>query len=101
MVLADMAVQQLQNKIAGSVMLPNDLGYEETRRGWQRAVDQHPALILVPENAQDVVAGVQFAREHNLGIGIQSSGHGVQQPADNQLLIVTTRMKGVKVDSEA
>ncbi len=94
------SVQLLKNQIAGEVLTPNDPGYEQTRRGWQLSIDQHPALILVPENAQDVVTSVQFAREHNLGIGIQSTGHGVQHPADNQMLIVSSRLASVQIDPE-
>jgi FAD/FMN-containing dehydrogenase len=95
------AAQELQEGIAGSVLTPDDPGYEETRRGWNLSIDQHPALIVVAEYAQDVVATVRFAREAGLGVGIQSTGHGIQHPADNSLLIVTTRMKSVHIDATA
>ncbi|HKD76848.1 MAG TPA: FAD-binding protein, partial [Ktedonobacterales bacterium] len=70
----------------------------QVRRGWNRLIDQHPALILVAANSQDVVAGVRFAREAGLGMGVQGTGHGVQHPADDHLLIVTSRMNAAHVD---
>lgn len=94
-------VQLLKQHVSGSVLTPADADYETTRRGWNLAVDQHPALIVVAESAADVVAGVNFAREAGLGVGVQSTGHGVHQPADDHVLIVTSRMKDVQTDVAA
>ena len=65
------------------------------------SIDQHPALILLPENAEDVAAGIRFAREANLGVAVQVTGHGVKIAADADLLIVTSQMNKVEVDAEA
>lgn len=92
---------QLQERVAGSVITPDHPDYDRTRRGWNLSVDQRPALILIPENAQDVAVGVRFAAESGLGVAIQSTGHGIHHPADDNLLIVTSRMNGVQVDTEA
>ncbi len=94
------AVQQLRQQFTGTILAPDDSDYEPTRHGWNLSIDQHPALILVPANAQDVVAGVRFAREHGLGVGVKLTGHGIQHPADNNLLIVTSRMAAVEVDPQ-
>src|SRR5215207_8385706 len=87
------AVQQLQDQIADSVVMPDDPGYEQARLGWNRAYDQRPAVILFANSADDVVAGVRFAREAGLGVSMRSTGHGMMQPADDNLLIVTSDMK--------
>jgi FAD binding domain/Berberine and berberine like len=94
------SVQRLQKHIAGRILTPNDPAYEQTRRGWNLTIDQHPALILVAANAQDVIAGVRFAREQGLSIGVKSTGHGIQYPADDNLLIVTSQMTAVHVDPQ-
>ncbi len=93
--------ESLKQQVNGSVITPADPAYETTRRGWNLAVDQHPALIIVAESAADVIAAVNFARAQELGVAVQSTGHGVQQPADDHLLIVTSRLKGVQVDAGA
>lgn len=93
--------EQLQSQVSGLVLTPDSGDYEQARRGWNRTVDQHPALILVADDAQDVVAGVRFACDHGLGVGVQLTGHGVQHPADGQLLIVTARLKSVEVNVAA
>jgi FAD/FMN-containing dehydrogenase len=95
------SVQALERNVSGSVLTPDDADYEATRRGWNLSIDQHPALILVAEDARDVAAGVRFARDEGLGVGVQLTGHGVQHPADSSLLIVTARMTSVRVDAAA
>ena len=92
-------VQTLQGQLAGYVLQPNDPDYDKFRRGFNLAIDQHPALILVADNAQDVVAGVRYAHEHHLGVSVLLTGHGVQHPADDNLLIVTSCLTAVQVDA--
>ena len=93
--------QRLQQQVSGDVLSPQDTHYDQTRRGWNFAVDQSPALILIAANAQDVQAAVRFARAEGMGVGVQLTGHGMQQPADENLLIVTSRMTGVRINPQA
>lgn len=97
----DAAVQQLQNQIAGSVITPDDTNYNDVRRGHNLTIDQYPAIIVVPHNPQDVVAAVRFARENGLNVGVQSTGHGQQNLADGNMLVVTSQMKNVQVNADA
>ncbi len=92
--------QRLQQQVSGDVLSPQDTNYDQTRRGWNFAVDQSPALILIATNAQDVQAAVRFARAEGMGVGVQLTGHGMQQPADGNLLIVTSRMTGVRINPQ-
>jgi hypothetical protein len=91
-------ISQLKEQINGTVLTPEDSDYEQARLAWNRNTVQHPAVILIPDNTQDVIAGVQFARDAGLGIGIQSTGHGVHAPSNDNLLILTSRLKKVTVD---
>ena len=95
------AAQRLQDQVGGAVLTPEDKDYDQLRRGWNLSIDQYPALILVPHHVQDVVAGVNFAREQGLGVAVLLTGHGIQYPADGQLLIVTSRMNKVDISPEA
>lgn len=97
--LTQASLDDLRLRIQGDVLTPGDARYEDARKTWNRALDQHPALIIVAQHASDVVAAVRFASKANLGISIQSTGHGVILPADGNLLIVTSRMNNVRVDA--
>jgi len=83
------------------VLTPDDAGYDAARMGWNVAVQQHPALIVVANSAADVAAAVRFASKQGLGVAVRSTGHGVIRPADDNLLIVTSPMADVQVDAAA
>ncbi len=95
------ALQTLRMQIQGSVLTPDDAGYDAARMGWNVAVQQHPALIVMANSAADVAAAVRFAGQHGLGVAVKSTGHGVIRPADDNLLIVTSPMADVQVDAAA
>lgn len=92
-------VNALRDEIDGTVIIPGDADYDAARMAWNLAVDQYPALILIAESAADVAAGVRYARSHDLGIAIQSTGHGVLLPANDCLLIMTSHLSAVSVDA--
>ena len=46
----------LQQQIEGRVLLPGDPDYDQVRGGWNRSIEQRPALILIAQSARDVVA---------------------------------------------
>ena len=91
----------LQQQVTGNVFMAGDRGYDQARRAWDLTINQYPALILMADNVNDIIAGVRLAREINLGVAIQSTGHGLQFPADNSLLIVTSGLRTLYVDSIA
>ena len=94
----DEYLEQLEEEVCGAVWLPGDPGYDAARRTWNLTVDQHPAVIVVAERADDVAAAVRYANQVGLGIAVQSTGHGVLRAADDALLIVTAGMKDVQID---
>lgn len=92
---------QLRTRIGERLLLPGDAGFEQARLGWNRVIEHHPALILVATGVQDIVEGVRYAREAGIGIGVQLTGHGTQQPVDAGLLIVMSAMNAVEVDQRS
>lgn len=95
------AATRLQMQVQGQVIVPGDADYDDARLAWNRKVDQHPALIVAAESSQDVATAVAFARQHKLGVAIQSTGHGNVRPADDCLLILTRGLRGVAIDPAA
>jgi FAD binding domain len=93
----------LRNLLAGDVVGPGDTGWDAARLAWNLAVDQRPAAVALPENADDVTAIVAFARAHDLRVAPQGTGHGA--PAlgalDDTILLKTERMRGVTIDPVA
>ena len=40
------ALHDFQKKLTGDLLLPDDKGYDETRKVWNGMIDKHPALIV-------------------------------------------------------
>lgn len=92
---------QLQARVTGLVTSLGDPHYDEWRAAWNLTVNQHPALIVVAESVADIAAAVRFAREADLKVAVQATGHGVIRPADDSLLIITSRLTEVRVDAQS
>ena len=91
----------LRASIQGIVAVPGDAAYDPARMSWNLSFQHQPAVIVVAENAADVVEAVRFARAEGLEIAVQATGHGVARAAEGNLLIVTAKMTGVRVDGAA
>ena len=97
-----MNVETLRSRISGDVVAPEAPEWDEVRLAWNLAVDQRPALVALPETADDVVAIVEYAREHGYRIAPQGTGHnaGPLGPMPHTVLLKTERMRGVEIDAE-
>jgi len=96
-------VNALRDRLAGDAVVPGDSDWDAARSAWNLTADLHPAAVVLAENAEDVAATVDFAREHGLRVAPQGPGHGAPlMPAlDDVLLLRTRRMNGVEVDPGA
>src|SRR5436305_6963895 len=99
--LAPPAPQELRglaNAIAGDVLAPGDNDWDGARQAWALAVDQRPAAVALPENADDVAQIVRFAAEQGLRVAPQGTGHNAH-PLEGRLggsiLLKTDRMRRV------
>jgi FAD/FMN-containing dehydrogenase len=93
-------LSQFTKSFAGEVIRPGDPGYDAARVVWNGMIDRHPALIVRPTFAVDVVAAVRFGREHGLIIAVRSGGHSIPglSTCDNGIVIDLSRMRGAEVD---
>ena len=82
---------------------PGEERWDSARAAWNLAVNQAPAMVARPGNADEVAAVVNFARENGLRVAVQAEGHGAGPLAglsEDTLLLKTGRMTGVEVDVE-
>jgi FAD binding domain-containing protein len=100
---ATLDVDGLRGRLAGSVTVPGDVGWDTARQAWNLAVDQRPVAVAEPEIVSDVVAIVNFARERGLRITAQGTGHNAAALAslDDTILVRTHRMRAVEIDVDA
>src|SRR5207237_9409170 len=101
--LEETAVQELISRMRGEVLRPGDAGYEQAHRVYNGMIEKRPALIAHCVDVADVIAAVNFAREHELtlaGRGGCHSGRGLGT-CDDGLVIDLSGMKGIRVDPSA
>ena len=97
------AIETLKPRLRGVLSLPGDAGFEEARTVWNAAIDRRPAVVVRCLGTADVIACVQFAREHDLLLCIKGGGHNIAglATADGALMIDLSLMRGVWVDPVA
>ncbi len=93
-------IGELKSGFKGEILLPGDGGYEGARRIWNAMIDRRPAVIARCTSTQDVVQGVNFARENGLLLAVRGGGHNIAGNAmcDDGFVIDLSRMKAVRVD---
>src|SRR6266550_3050515 len=93
--------KELRGMIKGSVLIPDDPGYEEARQIWNAMIDRRPAMIVQCANADDVSAAIAFPRRNKLEISIRGAGHNIAGNAlcNDGLTIDFSNMKNVRVDA--
>jgi FAD/FMN-containing dehydrogenase len=92
----------LKMRLRGPVLTPGDAGYDESRTVWNAMIDRKPAVVARCLGTADVIACVQFAREHDLLLCIKGGGHNIAglATADGALMLDMSLMRGVWVDPQ-
>jgi hypothetical protein len=78
--------------------------WDSARAAWNLAIDQEPAMVARPGDADEVAAVVNFARESGLRVAVQAEGHGAGALAgmgEDTLLLKTGRMTGAEIDADS
>ena len=96
-------IEALRVRVAGDVVAPGDPEWDDARQAWNLAVDQWPAAVALPENAQDVAEVVALAAEAGVQVAPQGTGHNAAAlgSLDDTILLKTERMRGVTIDPAA
>ncbi|AHG02284.1 FAD-linked oxidase (plasmid) [Halostagnicola larsenii XH-48] len=97
------AVRSFDAAFGGDIVRPDDSEYDRARAVWNGMIDRYPALVARCSGTADVVASVQFAREHDLELAVRGGGHNVAGTAvcDGGIVVDLSEMNGVYVDREA
>jgi FAD/FMN-containing dehydrogenase len=97
------AVTEFKARFKGTVLVPSDAAYEETRQIWNGMINRCPSVIARCSSADDVVQAVNFGRDHGLLVSVRGGGHNIAGNAvcDDGLMIDLAPMKKVTVDAAA
>src|ERR1700737_3391032 len=65
----------LKASVRGELIQPGDEAYDAARKVYNGMIDRYPALIVRCADVADVIAAVNFGREHNILVSIRGGGH--------------------------
>ncbi len=97
------SVDEIDSRLGGEVILPDDPRYDEARAVYNAMIDKRPAVIARCESSADVAAALAFARESNLAVAVRGGGHNGPGfgTVDDGIVIDLSRMNGVDVNDGA
>lgn len=101
-----MQIQDLRNRIEGTVTTSTDQGYETLRCGmvWNHLTPaRYPSAIVQAATEHDVVEAVRFAGAQGMKIAVRGGGHSWVGFSlhDGSLLIDLGHLKQLLIDTEA
>jgi FAD/FMN-containing dehydrogenase len=93
-------LDQLEDRVIGSVLTRDHAGYDTARAVHNGLVDRKPALIVRARTTEDVVAALEFARRGGFEVSVRGGGHNVAGRAvtDGGVMIDLAEMKNIAVD---
>src|SRR5581483_6186684 len=95
-------LEELKARVRGQTITRGDEGYESARRVYNGMIDKRPQVIVRCSDVADVMASVEFAREHGLDLSIRGGSHSVPGfgTNDDGIVIDLVEMNGVRVDPQ-
>ncbi|MGZ4350910.1 MAG: FAD-binding oxidoreductase, partial [Solirubrobacteraceae bacterium] len=95
---------ELRDTVRGTILTPEDDGYDEASKIWNGAHDGYrPGVIVRCTGVADVLAAVAFARRSGLPVAVRGGGHSVAgfSTVDCGIVIDLGEMNEVHVDPAA
>ncbi|HEX8087088.1 MAG TPA: FAD-binding oxidoreductase [Solirubrobacteraceae bacterium] len=97
-------LSRLDNLITGRIVTPADSDWDAVRQAFNVLLDVRPAAVALPADARDVVAIVDYAREHGLRIAPQATGHNagpLGSDLADTILVNVRELQEVTIDPAA
>jgi FAD/FMN-containing dehydrogenase len=87
----------------GTLIGPDDAGYDEARKVYNAMIDKRPALIARCSGPDDVAKAVAFARDYGLPLAVRGGGHNGAGlgTSDGGVVVDLSGLKRIEVDPQA
>jgi FAD/FMN-containing dehydrogenase len=94
--------ETLRHRLTGTVIEPGQPGWDAATQAFNLTLVQEPALVAIPTDERDVIAIVDFARDHGMQVAPQRTGHNAEPlgALDDVILVRTDALQGVEIDAE-
>lgn len=101
--LEQAAIKELSDSLRGRLLLAGAEGYDSARRVLNPSIDKHPALIVQPSGAADIMSAVTFARERELLVAVKCGGHSFsgKSTCEGGMQIDLSSFRNARVDAQS
>jgi FAD/FMN-containing dehydrogenase len=101
--LNEISIQEFRATLRGSIIEPQDQGYDDARKVYNAMISKRPRMIVLCVDVADVIQSVNFARKNNILLSIRGGGHnaGGLGICDDGLVIDLSLIKYTRIDLEA
>ncbi len=95
-------IASLPDALDEIVVWPGDDAWDNARRAWNLSVDQRPVAVALPRTADDVIAIVAWAKDQDLRVAAQGTGHAAAAHTSlaDAVLVKTAAFDHVHIDAE-
>ena len=89
-------------ELTGEVIKREDFEYEEERKGWNRAIEKYPLVIVYCECEEDIRNAIIFAKTNSLSVRIRSGRHHYEgYSTGNDIVVIdVSKMNKIYIDEE-
>jgi FAD/FMN-containing dehydrogenase len=97
-------IAELQDRVRGPVIPPDDAAYEEARKVWNGMFDERrPAAVIRPADEADVAAAVAVLADVEAPLAMRGGGHHIAGfgGCDGGFVLDLSGMRGSAVDPDA
>ncbi|MBM7438132.1 FAD-binding oxidoreductase [Streptomyces sp. HB132] len=93
-------LETMRTALRGPVIGPDDQEYGQARTVYNGMIDKKPAAVVKCRDTADVMAAVDFVREHGLDVAVLGGGHSGPGLglSDGAVTLDLSPMNGVRVD---
>lgn len=95
------ALVALRERLNGTLLLPEDVGYDAARRPWNLSIEQRPDAVASPADVDDLRALLVAARESGASLAVQPSGHGASGSLEGAVLVRMSAFDELTIDRES
>ena len=87
-------------ELTGEVITREDFEYEEERKGWNRAIEKYPLVIVYCECEEDIRNAIIFAKTNSLSVRIRSGRHHYEgYSTGNDIVVIdVSKMNKIYID---
>lgn len=96
--VAGTELDDLRRRVSGRLHVPGEEGYVPASLAWVVNIPQRPLAVLEVRDADDVIAAVRWAVDHDVRVTAQPTGHGANGTLEGVLLLRTRALGGIDVD---